>query len=137
MTARQGGARIKRRLMFALEIAIAVSAIVSGSVQAQVKSFEGLTLKLASQNDQFAAVLADLTPEFKQATGVTVKVDILSYPDLLTKMTADFVGHTKSYDLYTTDIVWAGQLAASGSTVVLNDLIKRDAAEIKVDDIYP
>ena len=137
MTARQGGARIKRRLMFALEIAIAVSAIVSGSVQAQVKSFEGLTLKLASQNDQFAAVLADLTPEFKQATGVTVKVDILSYPDLLTKMTADFVGHTKSYDLYTTDIVWAGQLAASGSTVVLNDLIKRDDAEIKVDDIYP
>jgi len=52
-------------------------------------------------------------------------------------MTADFVGHTKSYDLYTTDIVWAGQLAASGSTVVLNDLIKRDDAEIKVDDIYP
>ena len=137
MTARQGGARIKRRLMFALEIAIAVSAIVSGSVQAQVKSFEGLTLKLASQNDQFAAVLADLTPEFKQATGVTVKVDILSYPDLLTKMTADFVGHTKSYDLYTTDIVWTGQLAASGATVVLNDLIKRDDAEIKVDDIYP
>src|SRR6516162_5260455 len=80
MTARQGGARIKRRLMFALEIAIAVSAIVSGSVQAQVKSFEGLTLKLASQNDQFAAVLADLTPEFKQATGVTVKVDILGKP---------------------------------------------------------
>jgi multiple sugar transport system substrate-binding protein len=137
MTARQGGARIKRRLMFAIGIAIAVSAIVSGPVQAQVKSFDGLTLKLASQNDQFAAVLADLTPEFKQATGVTIKVDILSYPDLLTKMTADFVGHTKSYDLYTTDIVWAGQLAASGSTVVLNDLIKRDAAEINVDDIYP
>ena len=137
MTARQGGARIKRRLMFAIWIAVAVAAIVSGAVQAQVKPYDGVTLKLASQNDQFAAVLADLAPEFKQATGVTVKVDILSYPDLLTKMTADFVGHTKSYDLYTTDIVWAGQLAASGSTVVLNDLIKRDDAEIKVDDIYP
>jgi multiple sugar transport system substrate-binding protein len=136
MTARQGGARIKRRLMFAIWIAVAVAAIVSGAVQAQVKPYDGVTLKLASQNDQFAAVLADLAPEFKQATGVTVKVDILSYPDLLTKMTADFVGHTKSYDLYTTDIVWAGQLAASGATVVLNDLIKRDAAEIKVDDIY-
>jgi multiple sugar transport system substrate-binding protein len=132
-----GSGRIKRRLMLAMGAAIAVSAILSLAVQAQTKPFDGVTLNLASMNDQFAAVLADLTPQFKESTGITVKVDILNYGDLLTKMTTDFVGHTKSYDLYTTDIVWAGQLAASGSTVLLNDRIKRDAAEINVDDIYP
>src|SRR5690242_7720837 len=134
---RSGSGRIKRRLMLAMGAAIAVSAILSLAVQAQTKPFDGVTLNLASMNDQFAAVLADLTPQFKESTGITVKVDILNYGDLLTKMTTDFVGHTKSYDLYTTDIVWAGQLAASGSTVLLNDWIKRDAAEINVDDIYP
>ncbi len=56
-------------------------------------------MTLASQNDQFATVLADLSPKFKEATGITVKVDILSYPELLSKLTADFVGHTKGYDL--------------------------------------
>ena len=35
------------------------------------------------------------------------------------------------------DIVWAGQFAESGYTVDLTDWIKRDAAEINVDDIYP
>ena len=96
MTAQRDSGRIKRRLMFAIGTAVAVSAIISGPVQGQVKPYDGVTLKLASMNDQFAAVLADLTPKFKQATGITVKVDILSYPELLTKMTADFVGHTKA-----------------------------------------
>src|SRR5438067_12156566 len=80
--------------------------------------------------------MADLVPKFKDETGVTVKVDILSYPDLLTKVTSDFIGHTKGYDLLTMDIVWAGQFAVSGYTVELTDWIKRDAAEIRVDDIY-
>ena len=43
--------------------------------------------------------MADIAPKFKEETGVTVKVDILSYPELLTKVTADFIGHTKGYDL--------------------------------------
>ena len=96
-----------------------------------------MTLNLASQNDQFAAVLAALAPQFESLTGAKVNVDILSYPELLTKITADYVGHTKGYDLATVDIVWSGQFAEAGYTVDLTDWIKRDAAEIKVDDIYP
>src|SRR5450755_4489753 len=99
--------------------------------------YDGVTLNIASQNDQFAAVLAAIAPEFEALTGAKVNVDILSYPELLTKITADYVGHTKGYDLATVDIVWSGQFAEAGYTVDLTDWIKRDAAEIKVDDIYP
>lgn len=115
----------------------AVAATLSSPSQAQNKPFDGMTLNLASQNDQFAPVLAQLAPQFKEATGATVKVDILSYPELLTKTTTDFVGHTKGYDLLTMDIVWSGQFATAGYTVDLTDWIKKDAAEIKTDDIYP
>ena len=104
---------------------------------AQDKPYDGMTLTLASQNDQFAAVMADLAPQFTEETGATVKVDILSYPELLTKVTSDYIGDTKGYDIATMDIVWAGQFAESGYTVDLTDWIKRDAAEIDVDDIYP
>ena len=107
------------------------------SRRAAHKPYEGVTLNLASQNDQFAAVLAAIAPEFEALTGAKVNVDILSYPELLTKITADYVGHTKGYDLATVDIVWSGQFAEAGYTVDLTDWIKRDAAEIKVDDIYP
>jgi multiple sugar transport system substrate-binding protein len=117
--------------------AAAVSLVALTPARAADKPYDGITLTLASQNDQFATVLADLAPKFKDATGITVKVDILSYPELLTKTTADFVGHTKGYDLLTMDIVWSGQFAESGYTVDLTDWIKRDAAEINAADIYP
>src|ERR1700759_3032173 len=120
--------------------ALGIGALASfglGSAQAADKPYEGMTLNLASQNDQFAAVLAAIAPEFEAQTGAKVNVDILSYPELLTKITADYIGHTKGYDLATVDIVWSGQFAEAGYTVDLTDLIKRDAAEIKGDDIYP
>ena len=120
----------------ALALGALISAGLSGAGAAD-KPYEGMTLNLASQNDQFAAVLAAIAPEFEALTGAKVNVDILSYPELLTKITADYVGHTKGYDLATVDIVWSGQFAEAGYTVDLTDWIKRDAAEIKVDDIYP
>jgi multiple sugar transport system substrate-binding protein len=120
--------------------AIALGALASVGIlgaEAADKPYDGVALNLASQNDQFAAVLAALAPQFESLTGAKVNVDILSYPELLTKITADYVGHTKGYDLATVDIVWSGQFAEVGYTVDLTDWIKRDAAEIKVDDIYP
>jgi multiple sugar transport system substrate-binding protein len=118
-------------------IVAAFSLVAIGRAGAAEKPYDGMTLTLASQNDQFGTVMADLAPKFKDATGITVKVDIMSYPELLTKTTADFVGHTKGYDLITMDNVWSGQFAESGYTVDLTNWIKRDAAEIKPDDIYP
>jgi multiple sugar transport system substrate-binding protein len=120
----------------AVGLGVLISFGVAGAGAAD-KPYEGVTLNLASQNDQFAAVLAAIAPEFEALTGAKVNVDILSYPELLTKITADYVGHTKGYDLATVDIVWSGQFAEAGYTVDLTDWIKRDAAEIKVDDIYP
>src|SRR5271170_4378714 len=119
--------------------ALGLGALAMGVVGASAadKPYDGMTLNLASQNDQFAAVVAALAPKFEALTGAKVNVDIMSYPELLTKITADYVGHTKGYDLATVDIVWSGQFAESGYTVDLTDWIKRDAAEIKVDDIYP
>ena len=97
----------------ALALGVLISAGLSGADAAD-KPYDGMTLNLASQNDQFAAVLAAIAPEFEATTGAKVNVDILSYPELLTKITADYVGHTRGYDLATVDIVWSGQFAEAG-----------------------
>ena len=120
-----------------LGVAGLVYVSIAGAALAADKPLEGITLNLASQNDQFAPVIAKLAPKFEEATGAKVKVDILDYGSLLTKTQADFVGDTKSYDLVTMDIVWAGQYADNNYTVDLTDWIKRDAEEMKLDDIYP
>lgn len=118
-------------------LAIAMAVLAAGAARADDKPFAGVTLTVASQNDQFAGVLVRLAPEFLARTGIAVHVDILSYPELLTKVTADFIGQTRTYDVITTDNVWSGQFAESGYTVDLTDWMKRDAAEIQPDDIYP
>jgi multiple sugar transport system substrate-binding protein len=109
----------------------------AGGAAAQGQRFEGVSLNLASQNDQFAGVLVKLVPRAKEDLGLDVRVDILSYPELLTKITADFVGNTQGYDLVTMDIVWAGQFAEAGHSVDLKPLIERDRAELELGDIYP
>nr|WP_224702097.1 sugar ABC transporter substrate-binding protein [Devosia sp. CJK-A8-3] len=112
-------------------------ALMATTAYGQDKPLEGVTLTLASQNDQFGAVLAKMAPEFKEATGADLKVEIMDYGTLLTKTTADFVGDTKGYDLVTMDIVWAGAYAENQYSVDLTEWVKRDAAELELDDIYP
>lgn len=101
------------------------------------KPFAGVTLTLASQNDQFGAVLAKMAPEFKEATGADVKVEIMDYGSLQTKTTADFIGHTAAYDLITMDIVWAGSFYDNKYSMDLTDWVKRDAKELDLGDYYP
>jgi multiple sugar transport system substrate-binding protein len=117
-------------------LALALAAL-SAAAFAQDKPLAGVELSVASQNDQFSGPLARLAPAFEQATGIKVSVDVLSYPELLSKITADFVGDTKGYDVVTMDIVWAGQFAEAGHSVVLDEWIARDKAAIDTDDIYP
>jgi multiple sugar transport system substrate-binding protein len=112
-------------------------AVLPAAVFAAPARHDGVTLTIACENDQFARVLADMAPEFTKATGAKVDVDIMSYPELATKTIADFVGHTKGYDIVTMDIVWSGQFEQAGYTVDLTDWIKRDTAELDLDDIYP
>lgn len=111
--------------------------LLGSTAYAQDKPLAGVTLTLASQNDQFGAVIAALAPKFTEETGATVKVEILDYGSLLTKTTADFIGDTKGYDLITMDIVWAGAYSENKYSVDLTDWVARDAEELALDDIYP
>ena len=128
---------MKRRAFLAAGVGTAAAVGWSRRGWSQTKAFDGMTLRLASVNDQYSPGLKQLSARFHQQTGITVVVDILGYGELQTKVTTDFVGHTKGYDLATTDNVWAPQLAEAGYTVPLNDWMKRDAEEMKLDDIYP
>jgi multiple sugar transport system substrate-binding protein len=132
----EGAAHVSRLLPGLLATTALVAAAI-GPAAAQTLPLEGVRLNVASQNDAFSAQLARTAPLFKELTGAEVTVDILSYPELLTKITADFVGDTKSYDVVTMDIVWAGQFHEAGYSVELSELIERDADELDLDDIYP
>ncbi len=126
-----------KRRAFRVALLSACLCSVSSVALGEMARHDGVSLTIASQNDQFARVLAELAPQFAAETGASVSVDILSYPELLSKITADFIGDTKGYDIVTMDIVWSGQFAEAGFTVDLSDWIKRDEAELDLADVYP
>jgi multiple sugar transport system substrate-binding protein len=118
-------------------LAAGLVALSASTAFGQGLPLDGVTLTLASQNDQFGAVLAQLAPRFKEETGADLRVEIMNYGELLSKTTADFIADTAAYDLVTMDIVWAGSYAENGYSVDLTDWVARDAEEIDLEDIYP
>ncbi len=128
---------MKRNMLRKLHGSVITGVLLASSSSFAQQPYAGTKIVVASMNDPFATALVKLAPKFTEQTGIDVKVDILSYPELLSKLTADFVGKGKNYDVVTMDIVWAGQFAESGYTVNLNDWMKRDAAQLDLSDIYP
>eukprot|EP01037_Dinobryon_pediforme_P021171 gene21171-21971_t len=113
------------------------AAALAGILGAGPAAAADLTLTVASMNDPFGAAMTKLAPTVKEKTGVAIKVDIMGYGELMTKTSADFVGKTGGYDIVTMDNVLSGQYATGGHVVSLSPLIKRDAAELDIADIYP
>ncbi len=101
------------------------------------RPFEGVQLTLATMSDQYVDAFRYLIPQFEEATGARITLDVMGYVDLYQKLTADFVAHTASYDLMTVDIVWTGEYAQNRYTLPLDQLMERDAAELALDDIMP
>jgi multiple sugar transport system substrate-binding protein len=126
-----------RRGLGAIAIGGTLSLAGFGTGWAGDKQLEGVTLTLASMNDQFAEGLIALVPAFEEATGAKLTVEVMDYGTLLSKTTADFSAHQGTYDLVTMDIVWAGQFSQKGYSVDLSSLIRRDEKELDLDDIYP
>ncbi|ROR11429.1 extracellular solute-binding protein [Erwinia sp. JUb26] len=103
----------------------------------QASSAAEVSITLASMNDPFSVALSKVAAQAPEAIGVKLNVDIMSYGELMTKTTTDFVGNTGSYDLVTMDIVLAGQYAESGQVVDLTPFVERDKAQLAIPDIYP
>ena len=68
MATGEGNHRMRKRSMLAVAAAAISIASVIPAI-AEDKPYDGVTLTLASQNDQFGTVMADLAPQFKEKTG--------------------------------------------------------------------
>ncbi len=119
-------------------VPVLVLLAVLGTAAAQGQSqYAGATLNVSVESDQYSAAMQALAPDFTKETGIKLNVSILGYSEIYQRAIADFVGHTDQADLYTTDIVWSCEFAQNHYTEDLTSLIKRDAAELKTDDILP
>lgn len=119
-----------------LACASALAVLTAGSAMAE-KPFEGVELKMLGIGDTSVTRLAPIVGEFEEMTGAKVQIDMFPYPGLIDKIIIEASSDTPSYQLLWVDSPWVGMLGEAGALEDLTDLVKRDAAEIKLDDIIP
>ncbi|MEJ2305251.1 MAG: sugar ABC transporter substrate-binding protein, partial [Anaerolineales bacterium] len=80
----------------------------------------------------------EVSKDFEEATGYTVEVIDIDFPQLYEKQVLEMVGGTGAYDIITYDVGWKAEFAYNGYLAPLDDYIAAsDPAEIEFEDIAP
>ncbi|MEX0345953.1 MAG: ABC transporter substrate-binding protein [Rhizobiaceae bacterium] len=119
----------------AVALASTVSLALAGT--AWSGEFDGIELKMLAIGDTSVTRLAPIVGEFEELTGAKVQIDQFPYPGLIDKIVIEASANTPSYQLMWVDSPWVGVLGESGALQDLTEWVKRDAAEIHLDDIIP
>ena len=118
-------------------LALAGAVTVASGHFAVAGEFDGVSLKMLAIGDTSVTRLAPIVSEFEELTGAKVQIDQFPYPGLIDKIVIEASANTPSYQLMWVDSPWVGVLGESGALEDLTELVKRDAAEIHLDDIIP
>jgi len=87
--------------------------------------------------DPFFYPLQALAHEFTDKTGIQVNLQGIAYDEVQAKAVNSFITKTPGVDVVTLDNLWLGEWANNGWIAMLDDVIKRDAAEINFSDFIP
>ena len=115
-----------RTLLLAAVAATALAAVVPAQAD-DAKPYAGQSITVLMPSPQASNIAAD----FKQATGINVDLQTLSWDDIRPKLVTALLAGTAPADVTEFDWSWTGQFSAAGWYEPLNDKI--DAAT--VDDI--
>jgi multiple sugar transport system substrate-binding protein len=105
--------------------------------QVAAGEFDGVELKMLGIGDTSVTRVAPIVGEFEALTGAKVQIDQFPYPGLIDKIIIEASSDTPTYQLLWVDSPWVGMLGEAGALQDLTELVKRDAAEVGLDDIIP
>jgi ABC-type glycerol-3-phosphate transport system substrate-binding protein len=73
-----------------------------------------------------------LIPEFEQATGHKVNLEVINYAEMHTKLVPQLVAPTGSYTVIVVDFYWVGEFTKAGWLQPLDERIKKDGIDTSV-----
>jgi len=98
---------------------------------------EKVTITWATLSGFYTDWAKTLAKQFTDKTEIDVKIIEMDLPTMYEKEVLDIVGNTGAYDIITWNVSWKSEWANAGYIYPLDAFIKRDAAEVKIDDIAP
>jgi multiple sugar transport system substrate-binding protein len=89
--------------------------------------YKGITIGAPFLDRPGYRAAAAMLPEFEEATGIKVNVEVMPYENSREKQVLDFTGGTGLYDIVLVDVVWIGEFAASGWVAPMSKFIDNAA----------
>jgi len=112
--------------------------IAGGSKEKELgKPFAGKSIHVALIDEPREQALKQITPEFEEATGMKVDVELLGFEPLVTKELTSSQGRTGEYDVMQIVYFEVPVYAEAGWLYDLTEWVDRDKAEVQPDDIHP
>ena len=125
----------RRELLTAAGVATGVAlapGLTSCSSTGDEKSISVLTLQ-----DPFFYAVQELLPQFEKESGISVRFEGIDYNTLNSRATNSFMGKLSDIDVISPDSMWLSRFANNDWLQPLDDLIRRDADEVDIDDFIP
>lgn len=99
--------------------------------------YDGVTLKVAMIDEPREWAFRDRLDEFKEQTGIEVKIDTFGFGDLFNKVLTSSTGRTGEYDILQFTFMDMSLFTDRGFTLDITDWVERDREEMQLDDIHP
>jgi len=125
----------RRNLLTA--VAAGVTLLALAPAMGQDKPFAGVELKVAMIDEPREWAFRDRLAEFEALTGIKVTIDTYGFDGLFNKILTASAGKTGEYDVVQMHVPDMALFDEKGFMVDLTDWVKRDAAEMELDDIHP
>lgn len=130
---------------FALGVVLA-TAIALGGCTAQgsgggdpddpLQQYAGATLRVAAEDNDSTTTIMQLLPEFEEATGITVEMEVLDETSLRQKLVLDFTSGSGAYDVGELQYWFVPEFAKAGHLEPLEPLLATTGVDqwLDIDD---
>lgn len=111
--------------------------IVSVTTAATSTEGEKVTITMLAMSGPQAEVIKVHGKSFEETTGIKVNVETVPWPEIITKMMAERIAETKTYDLFQFFTWWKGDLIGADVLKDVTSYIDKNNDRDLYDDIVP
>jgi ABC-type glycerol-3-phosphate transport system substrate-binding protein len=90
------------------------------------------TINILMESVPDTRFVQEVLPEFEQATGIDVELEVVNYAEMHTKLVPQLVSPTGSYDVIVVDFYWVGEFTKAGWLQPLDERIAADGFDTSV-----
>ncbi len=101
------------------------------------ESLEGVTINVIGVQDPWFFATEEVLSEFERETGIKVNLEGMAWDALQARLTTSFITKDPGVDVVNVDDCRLAQFADNTWIVPITDYIRRDKAEVKMDEFIP